>query len=181
MTTQEIKDLIMSKIAGQGSAVDAGSALPQILNAIVDAIGEGGGGSGKRILETGPNANWDSFGKNYNTALSRAQLAEILDISETDVDRLIDLEFTNINFALPDEPYCVAVSQAYSDGGDAIYLNFADCLSLTVARMGRVVNQTTQPPVDFSTTNCWKITRNRNNEYRFYNIWVEYGLVPIPD
>lgn len=38
MTTQEIKDLIASKIAGQGSAVDAGSALPEILNGIVDAI-----------------------------------------------------------------------------------------------------------------------------------------------
>lgn len=38
MTVQEIKDLIASKIAGQGSAVDAGSALPEILNGIVDAI-----------------------------------------------------------------------------------------------------------------------------------------------
>lgn len=38
MTAQEIKDLIASKIAGQGSAVDAGSALPEILNGIVDAI-----------------------------------------------------------------------------------------------------------------------------------------------
>lgn len=36
MTAQEIKDLIASKIAGQGSAVDAGSALPEILNAIVE-------------------------------------------------------------------------------------------------------------------------------------------------
>lgn len=44
MTKQEIKDLVALKIAGQGSAVDAGSALPQILDAIVDAIGEGGGG-----------------------------------------------------------------------------------------------------------------------------------------
>ena len=38
MTTQEIKDLIASKIAGQGSAVDAGSALPEILNGIVDLM-----------------------------------------------------------------------------------------------------------------------------------------------
>lgn len=40
MTTQEIKDLIASKIAGQGSAVDAGSALPEILNGIVALIPE---------------------------------------------------------------------------------------------------------------------------------------------
>lgn len=38
MTTQEIKDLVAAKIAGQGSMVDAGGALPTILNAIVDAI-----------------------------------------------------------------------------------------------------------------------------------------------
>lgn len=44
MTKQEIKDLVALKIAVQGSAVDAGSALPQILDAIVDAIDEGGGG-----------------------------------------------------------------------------------------------------------------------------------------
>lgn len=36
-TKDELKDLIASKIAGQGSAVDAGSALPEILSAIVDA------------------------------------------------------------------------------------------------------------------------------------------------
>ena len=40
MTKQEIKDLIASKIAGQGSAVDAGSALQEILNGIIDAIPE---------------------------------------------------------------------------------------------------------------------------------------------
>lgn len=51
MTVQEIKDLIASKMAGQGSAVDAGSALPEILNGIVDAIGQGGGG-GSTPVET---------------------------------------------------------------------------------------------------------------------------------
>lgn len=38
MTKQEIKDLIAAKIAGQGSAVDVGGALPVILNAILDNI-----------------------------------------------------------------------------------------------------------------------------------------------
>lgn len=38
MTTTDIKNLIASKIAGQGSAVDAGSALPEILNGIVEAL-----------------------------------------------------------------------------------------------------------------------------------------------
>lgn len=36
MTTQEIKDLIASKIAGQGNQVDSGGKLAEILNAIVD-------------------------------------------------------------------------------------------------------------------------------------------------
>lgn len=39
MTKQEIKDLIVAKIAGQGSAVDVGGALPVILNEILDNAG----------------------------------------------------------------------------------------------------------------------------------------------
>lgn len=38
MTTDELKELIASKIAGQGSAVDAGSALPEILGGVVDLL-----------------------------------------------------------------------------------------------------------------------------------------------
>lgn len=36
MTTQEIKDLIASAIAGQGNQVDAGGKLAEVLNAIVE-------------------------------------------------------------------------------------------------------------------------------------------------
>lgn len=49
MNAKEIKDLIASKIAGQGTMVDIGGALPVILNEIVDAIGEGGGDSVRKI------------------------------------------------------------------------------------------------------------------------------------
>lgn len=42
MTTEEIKDLIASKIAGQGNQVDSGGALPTILNEIVDMASQGG-------------------------------------------------------------------------------------------------------------------------------------------
>lgn len=38
MTKDEIKQLITEKIAGQGSAIDAASVLPAILNGIIDAI-----------------------------------------------------------------------------------------------------------------------------------------------
>lgn len=40
MTKDEIKALVAAKIAGQGSAIDAASVLPTILDAIVDAIPE---------------------------------------------------------------------------------------------------------------------------------------------
>lgn len=45
MTKDEIKALVAAKIAGQGSMVDIGGALSAILDAIVDAIPEGGGGN----------------------------------------------------------------------------------------------------------------------------------------
>lgn len=38
MTTQEIRSLIEQKIAGQGTNVDAGGALPVILKALVNAV-----------------------------------------------------------------------------------------------------------------------------------------------
>lgn len=40
MTKEEIKALVAAKIAGQGTAVDAGGALAPILNAIVDLLAE---------------------------------------------------------------------------------------------------------------------------------------------
>lgn len=42
MSKEEIKALIAAKIAGQGTMVDLGGALPTILDAIIDAIPEGG-------------------------------------------------------------------------------------------------------------------------------------------
>lgn len=40
MTKQEIKDLVAAKLVGQGNQVDLGSALPAILNGIIDLIQE---------------------------------------------------------------------------------------------------------------------------------------------
>lgn len=44
MTKEEIKAFVAAKIAGQGNQVDVGGALAKVLNEIVDAIPEGGGG-----------------------------------------------------------------------------------------------------------------------------------------
>ena len=41
MTLQEIKELVSKKIAGQGSQVDIGGALAEILNGIIDIAGAG--------------------------------------------------------------------------------------------------------------------------------------------
>lgn len=41
MTKDEIKALISAKVAGQGDQVDAGGALAEILNGIIDAIPSG--------------------------------------------------------------------------------------------------------------------------------------------
>lgn len=43
MTTNEIKAIIAEKIAGQGNQVDIGNGLVEVLNALADAISEGGG------------------------------------------------------------------------------------------------------------------------------------------
>lgn len=42
MSKDELKELVASKIAGQGTQVDLGNALPTILNEIIDQMGGGG-------------------------------------------------------------------------------------------------------------------------------------------
>lgn len=43
MNVNEIKAIIAEKIAGQGNQVDIGNGLVEVLNALADAISEGGG------------------------------------------------------------------------------------------------------------------------------------------
>lgn len=52
MTAQEIQALINAKIAGQGSAVDVGGALPQILSGILE-LAQAGGDATKPIILSG--------------------------------------------------------------------------------------------------------------------------------
>lgn len=49
MTKEEVKALIKAKIEGQGSAIDAASVLPAILNGIIDLIDGGGGGTSDAV------------------------------------------------------------------------------------------------------------------------------------
>lgn len=53
MDIQAIRNLVAKKIAGQGTMVDVGGGLPVILNAICDAIEEGGGGGSEPLVVAG--------------------------------------------------------------------------------------------------------------------------------
>lgn len=81
MTIVEIKALIAKCLEGQGSAIDAGGALPKVLNGIIDTFG--------RTLEITPAGN-----NIYD--VSKARLAEYLGISETDVDALRNGEIKTV-------------------------------------------------------------------------------------
>lgn len=78
MTIQEIKELVSKKIAGQGSRVDIGGALAEILNGIIDMAGEK-----KEVFVP----NLTSFSN-----VSKAQAAADLQISESDLDSLFEAD-----------------------------------------------------------------------------------------
>lgn len=62
MTKEEIKALIDAKIAGQGSAVDTGSALPQILNGILELATQQGPVSWEfNLIRNGSYTTWESI------------------------------------------------------------------------------------------------------------------------
>lgn len=62
MTKEEIKALIDAKIAGQGSAVDAGSALPTILNGILELATQSGPVSWEfNLIRNEPYTTWESI------------------------------------------------------------------------------------------------------------------------
>lgn len=60
MTTQEIKDLISAKVAGQGSMVDIGDALPAILNGLADIVAEAAGNTPMLVLKQTAITDWQS-------------------------------------------------------------------------------------------------------------------------
>ena len=93
MTPQEIKDLIASKIAGQGSAVDAGSALPEILSEIVGKLdGGSGSGTGAGFLLI-PNDMLDLAASAPSYIATKTEYADFLGITEDEVDALFDWQY----------------------------------------------------------------------------------------
>lgn len=61
MTPEEIKALIKAKIEGQGTAIDAASVLPSILNEIIDLASQSGESSIPELV-------WDSEAGVFNMA-----------------------------------------------------------------------------------------------------------------
>lgn len=86
MTKQEIKNLVAQKIAGQGSAVDAGSALPEILNGIVDAMPDNLDGL---VLDI---SDWvfDSHSAIELTVDARKKLSKAIQLVRNDVNLSFD-------------------------------------------------------------------------------------------
>lgn len=77
MTIQEIKELVSKKIAGQGSQVDIGGALAEILNGIIDM-------AGAKKVEVPKLITFED--------LTKAQAAADLQISESDLDSLFEAD-----------------------------------------------------------------------------------------
>ena len=77
MTKQEIKELVSKKIAGQGSQVDIGGALAEILNGIIDM-------AGAKKVEVPMLTTFEDE--------TKAQAAADLHISESDLDSLFEAD-----------------------------------------------------------------------------------------
>lgn len=91
MTKEEIKQLIANKIAGQGSAIDAASVLPDILNGILDSIQ-----TEEELLDSltlkSSKASAEFVGKTASEA------AGIMGISLSDFNKFVNGDFLRIQY-----------------------------------------------------------------------------------
>lgn len=96
MTPEEIKTLIDQKIAGQGTMVDVGGALPTILKEIVDMAGQGGGGAFVPLAITTPEEA---------TTGTKEEVATALGITQQDIDDIFDSKIAAVkaSFIVGDE------------------------------------------------------------------------------
>lgn len=91
MTKEEIKQLIADKIAGKGSAIDAASVLPDILNGILDSIQ-----TEEELLDSLTlKSSKASVGFGGKTA---SEAAEIMGISLEDFNKFVNGDFLRIQY-----------------------------------------------------------------------------------
>jgi hypothetical protein len=112
MTKDEIKAIVAEKIAGQGSAIDAASVLPTILDAIIDIIPSGGGRSEQISMNLG-----DLF---ENKTAEEA--AEIFGITNEQFERLVTGRYCS---AL-EEDVAISYLVTVADDGDKVYFFSGD-------------------------------------------------------
>lgn len=93
MTPQEIKELVSKKIAGQGSQVDIGGALAEILNGIVDAIPQ----PKSFTLPAFGNFNEKTAAEVVALNIGFSSEAEVKDFYEKAINR--EYDFINVEFA----------------------------------------------------------------------------------
>lgn len=111
MTKEEIKALVAAKIAGQGSAIDAASVLPTILDAIIDIIPSGGNSTQiEMIIGSG------SLFENKTAA----EAAEILGITNAEFERLIRGRYSSALVKGAAISYLVTVK---GDGNDVYFFS----------------------------------------------------------
>lgn len=90
MTKEEIQALINAKIAGQGSAVDTGGALPTILSEILELATTPPENPLKTITVAElPNSSLTDY--------TKEQMCTYLDISEAELDALMAGEYAFVN------------------------------------------------------------------------------------
>lgn len=123
MTRNEVKDLIMKNIAGQGNQVDIGSILPKVLNEIIDLSMPS---TGIERIELECNDDTHIVYRNSETPLTYDEVKELVD----DTSKFVTLKYLNIWWMLP----------AYDDGG-AIEFTSTDILN-GHAEVTRVIMET---------------------------------------
>ena len=91
-TINEIKNLIKTKIEGQGSQVDIGNGLPQILNGIVDAL--------EAIPEVTPSYIDLAYVDDTPLSnLSKSEMCEALEITDKQFDDLLAGKYSTARWA----------------------------------------------------------------------------------
>ena len=131
MTPEQIKTLIDQKIAGQGSMVDVGGALPTILKEIVDMAGQGGGGGSdvKPIIITDePSAEMTTAIQLAAIGITPSEIAAAAEgkrtgvIMHTSGERVAFQPITNASSFPEDENYSISFyNQEFNASGEPTY------------------------------------------------------------
>ena len=117
MTLEQIKNLIQQKIAGQGSAIDAASVMPEILNGICDIVEDISEEVGNSVLEV----SWPNSGT--HEGLSKSDLCTTLGITEQEFDDLLAGKYNMVHDTFGADIYYICGGRVFNDGS-LVHLGF---------------------------------------------------------